>query len=700
MANQLLIKKTMADMRALSAAEITGLQNNTYDGIQLLGYYLAGDTPDPIIYYPSTTTATDNGGSVIVIGTITLEHNFNSEIDVRYFGAFPNVTALDEINTTETPSDNVTNKIQNALDLGGNVFLPKGRYYINFNQGLFISKSGTNFYGDKGLSILVGGNRNRRSDGFYYRTLNIVNFDTLNVDSVKIFDLCFERKAEAWINDQDQFYHHINILGGSNIDIYAVKIFGALGDGICLGGNTNQTEELTKKIFNSNVSIHDCFVDGRNNQNRNGISIVDGESIRIFNNTIQNFTRADMPGGIDIEPNDKPNYIIRNIFIENNILRNIGGMAGVIGCYGSPDPKIVEPNSIFIRNNQILGGGTTKNKFSFFVDMKASPKDQTTNTPSNNIVFEGNLIQEGTGDRLFLLYGVKDIIINNNIFEKYTEGGFISFIGGIPSATMCINVHIENNLFKQGKSTPCLRFSYINGLKIRNNTFRDAATTTILDIPAGADVRNVSIQGNSFENINNTATYYLHLSADPSTTVDMDAIYIGDNYINGNLINILKINKKGAPSIQKNIDVIYSGNADFGDLRIYSPSSVAESNRTVNSRVGINFKSDSASGNSLWRDLQIIKVANTINLPTANAVNGEMVWDANEERPKWFFNNGWRDLLAPASPLTYGRVKQSAASPDSASTPSAIYTQAEIQAILVELRDLKLKLRASGILAS
>ncbi|QQT31985.1 hypothetical protein I6I99_05285 [Sphingobacterium multivorum] len=698
MANQLLIKKTMADMRALSAAEITGLQNNTYEGIQLLGYYIAGDTPDPIVYYLSTTTAIDNGGSVIAIGTIKLEHNFNSQIDVRYFGAFPNVTSLDEINTTETSTNNVTNKIQNALDLGGNVFLPKGRYYINFNQGLFISRSGTNFYGDRGLSTLVAGNRSRRSDDFYYRTLNIVNFVSLNVDSVKIYDLNFERKAETWIDEYDQFYHHINIMGGSNIDIYNIKVFGVLGDGICLGGTIDQNLEM--KAYNKNIKIYNNILDGRNNQNRNGISVIDGDSIKIFNNTIQNFTRGDMPGGIDIEPNKQIDYIIQNIFIENNILYNIGGMAGVIGCYGSANPKTIEPNNIFIRNNQILGGGTIKNRFSFFADMKAKPKDESTNTPSNNIVFEGNLIQQGTADRLFLLYGIKDIIINNNIFEKYTEGGFISFIGGLPSSTMCINVQIENNLFKQGKSTPCLRFSYINGLKIRNNTFSDAATTTILDIPAGADVRNVSIQGNSFENINYAAKYYLHLSADPSTIVDMDTIYIGDNYINGNLINILKINKKGGPGIQKNIDEIYSGNADFGDLRIYSPTSVVESNRSVNSRVGINFKSDSASGNSLWRDLQIIKVANTINLPTANAVNGEMVWDANEERPKWFFNNGWRDLFAPASPLNFGRVKQSAASLDLAGTPSAIYTQGEIQAILTELRDLKIKLRTAGILAS
>lgn len=39
----------MAAMRSLSAAEITALQNGTYEGVHLLGYYTKGDTPVPII---------------------------------------------------------------------------------------------------------------------------------------------------------------------------------------------------------------------------------------------------------------------------------------------------------------------------------------------------------------------------------------------------------------------------------------------------------------------------------------------------------------------------------------------------------------------------------------------------------------------------------------------------------------------------
>lgn len=90
MANKFLIKNTMADMRALSASEITALQNSTYDGVELLGYYEKGDTAAPIVYYltPSNTDpGAENGGSIIEVGDIKLQHKFKGTTDVRYFGA-------------------------------------------------------------------------------------------------------------------------------------------------------------------------------------------------------------------------------------------------------------------------------------------------------------------------------------------------------------------------------------------------------------------------------------------------------------------------------------------------------------------------------------------------------------------------------------------------------------------------------------
>jgi len=89
MANQFLVKETMAAMRGLSAAEITALQNGTYEGVQLLGYYQKGDTPAPIVYYRAPTTpdpGPDDGGSIIDLGTVKLVHEFNNVVDSSYFG--------------------------------------------------------------------------------------------------------------------------------------------------------------------------------------------------------------------------------------------------------------------------------------------------------------------------------------------------------------------------------------------------------------------------------------------------------------------------------------------------------------------------------------------------------------------------------------------------------------------------------------
>lgn len=53
-----------------------------------------------------------------------------------------------------------------------------------------------------------------------------------------------------------------------------------------------------------------------------------------------------------------------------------------------------------------------------------------------------------------------------------------------------------------------------------------------------------------------------------------------------------------------------------------------------------------------------------------------------------------------ATTTSFGVVRQAAASANVAGAPGASYVQAEVQAILTELRDLKDKLRTAGVLAA
>lgn len=118
---QPLNKNTMEEMRALTDAEIDGLVRGIYSHVQLNGYYSVGDTPAAINYYLSDTDDPDDGGSVIEVGDIKLEHEFIGLVDVRYFGAIPDGIS---------PS---TLQIQNAINLStvSTVDLSKSSYAID-----------------------------------------------------------------------------------------------------------------------------------------------------------------------------------------------------------------------------------------------------------------------------------------------------------------------------------------------------------------------------------------------------------------------------------------------------------------------------------------------------------------------------------------------------------------------------------------
>ncbi|KKO89683.1 hypothetical protein AAW12_18940 [Sphingobacterium sp. Ag1] len=92
MANQFLIKNTMADMRNLSACEIVALESGCFPGIELLGYYEKGDTPCPIKYFLSNTVNTDDGGSIVQVQAIKLEHRFVGSVHPAYYGIVDSAT--------------------------------------------------------------------------------------------------------------------------------------------------------------------------------------------------------------------------------------------------------------------------------------------------------------------------------------------------------------------------------------------------------------------------------------------------------------------------------------------------------------------------------------------------------------------------------------------------------------------------------
>lgn len=79
-------KDTMAQVRNMEPWEILLIKRGYFKGVKLNGYYIKNDTPYPIEYYLSDTPNLDNGGSVIVVGNIKLEHKFGAYVHVIHFG--------------------------------------------------------------------------------------------------------------------------------------------------------------------------------------------------------------------------------------------------------------------------------------------------------------------------------------------------------------------------------------------------------------------------------------------------------------------------------------------------------------------------------------------------------------------------------------------------------------------------------------
>jgi hypothetical protein len=219
MANQFLIKETMAAMRGLSAAEITALQSGTYEGVQLLGYYQKGDTPDPIIYNLapiSPAPGSDDGGSVIAVRGVNLFHEFCDRVDVSYFGAIGGVAdCLERINRAIVYAESSNVKI---VEVSQNVLLDLPASY---NAHGIIMKS--HVYLELNATIAI-----RAND---YQRYAIILFS--NVTDSGVFGRGrIVGDIETHTGALGEWGHGISIYDGcSNIRVHDITIEQCWGDG-------------------------------------------------------------------------------------------------------------------------------------------------------------------------------------------------------------------------------------------------------------------------------------------------------------------------------------------------------------------------------------------------------------------------------------------------------------------------------------
>ena len=300
--------------------------------------------------------------------------------------------------------------INEMIEVCGKVFFPQGQYRLvskyspigkvskkyhkSIKSHIGICKSNVELIGESGTNFVTNDSLG-----------TICMFSSPNqiqksIKDIKIKNITFNVHNDGVVFHE--FLHTIKTIGVNGLTIENCTFNDFWGDAICLShyGDNPKTGERT---LNQNVKILGNTINGNSHNNRNGISVISGKNVLIKGNVIKNTSRKDMPGGIDVEPNNSA-YTIENIRIEKNYIEGVWGHAITLYINNKEAPAHhIEILSNVIKNSRKSGIAV------------AIKSDNTT----DSIIIKSNHVHADTRPYLFRGNGKsKDWIISDNIFER------------------------------------------------------------------------------------------------------------------------------------------------------------------------------------------------------------------------------------------------------------------------------------------
>ena len=420
----------------------------------------------------------------IFIGTgeVVFDSDLKQKVYPQWWGAKGDGVSDDTI-TVQAAINSFSSK-------GGELFIPEGTYIVD-TIGV---KSNITVRGYGSRSILK-----QKSGAKFCITTNPNNSKIRRGGSV-VSNITFTELTFRGTVDTDgfsEFFMLLDIRGASNVSITRCNFTGFRGDGIYIG----DVKIAGKELHNSNIKVSECIFDGINKDNRNGISIIDCDGLLIEKCTFINCSRTDMPGAIDVEPNEKYDTV-KNISIKGNRFENIGGNNIIQISIPFKLSKLDSPlQNVEITKNVIEGDGKANG---IYVGQSQLSDDRTT---PNSIVISDNVVRNTK--RSFMVFGVKGVKIANNVFEDCDESPCLSYS---EKNINIMNVMITGNTFKDLSRNDGAGISIFGArhLELRGNTFDNigkvggAGGNALFFRRQGGPVDYVTIENNTFKGDNTT----------------------------------------------------------------------------------------------------------------------------------------------------------------------------------------------------
>jgi hypothetical protein len=433
----------------------------------------------------------------------TAQDKMRETVSVKDFGAVGNGVADD------------TTSFSNAFSTGKRVYAPAGTYLLNFLN----VPSNTFLYGDGDNTIIKPLTIDTRCALGADSGSSSAYIENVTIQNVKFLG----DVAGSGFNEQK---HLTSFNGVKNMLIDRCSFVGFRGDGVYIGsGNTGGQER-----HNFNVTVQNCFFDGVNNDNRNGISVIDGDGILIDNNSFYRCTRPNMPGAIDVEPDVFAFHVIKNITISNNYFDTVRNGITMTNM----DNPTEQYFGFTIQNNYIKNAMNEGIAVTF--SFNASPLTQTSKSMAIQIV--GNRVED-SGIPLTIA-ALKGVNISQNTFVDCTASCVLGN-GSVARLASFDVSFVQNTVERCGSAGTSwvsgIKCDGITNLTIQDNIFTDCGDNVlnsgcgVLFAPSSPSaVSNVNFRGNTFIKpaLTNMAAVRLITS-----TISFSYDFVHDNNFNG-----------------------------------------------------------------------------------------------------------------------------------------------------------------------
>jgi len=369
-------------------------------------------------------SSADNGGTIIVGSNGKCwKRVYSGAANVQWFGARGDGSSDD------------TAAFRRCIAAVRDIYLPGGIYLTNFGDPAYhpdyINEipSGTTFRGDGSRTIWKPHSASARG---------CIGTDSGNVgrwsEDILFANIRFE--GDVVRLGLDQRAHLLYLSSVRRLRVENCTFRGMRGDGLYIGSGFGGGPNYER--HNHDVRVRNCLFDGVNNANRNAISVIDVDGMRIEGCTFVRNSTKTMPGSIDFEP-DESYSVIRNIDILGNRFSQCRGSGGhvVFACGRIPYDHF---SNIVVRDNEFRSSNGI-----VIETMKVVP--DAVPAASQNVMVSGNTF---LGVNWALYKGVGSLrqlrFTGNKICTSFPGGGRI-LIGhpNIPSTWRMAGLTVANN---------------------------------------------------------------------------------------------------------------------------------------------------------------------------------------------------------------------------------------------------------------